>query len=517
MVKQFKKFWVDLTICAAAIIGYVLAAEAELFEEFYEFSRLHEDWELDEIILVYMIGAIALPVLLLRSKTRLRRALKAVTVAEEHAKHAARHDALTGLHNRRYFSELLDHAIDQATPVQTPVVLLLDLDRFKAINDLRGHESGDFVLQEVSSRVLGCCRNAEAVARLGGDEFAILLSDGRELENAISLARRLLTAICEPIQMDGWQATVGASIGVCAWRTGDESASVVRNADQAMYKAKQEGRNRYAFFNEDLGDELRRQAQLENELKSAVSAQDIEPFFQPIVDIASGQVSGFEVLSRWTSPTFGSVRPDVFIALAEDIGLIDAITWQVMRKALKIAAGWDDDLFVAFNMSPYLFNEDLVPTITWHLSEVGFDAHRLEIEITENAVINNVNEAKEALDALKDLGVRISLDDFGTGFSSLATLSKLPFDKIKIDKSFVSDLDAEPQNAKIVAAILALAKSLEINVTAEGIETQTELGFLTEKECFQGQGYLFSKPMAAGSVANFLEDMSDTGPRQAAG
>ncbi len=164
MVKKLKTFWVDLTICAAAIIGYVLAAEAELFEEFYEFSRLHEDWELDEIILVYMIVAIALPVLLLRSKTRLRRALKAVTVAEEHAKHAARHDALTGLHNRRYFSELLDHAIDQATPVQTPVVLLLDLDRFKAINDLRGHESGDFVLQEVSSRVLGCCRNAEAVA-----------------------------------------------------------------------------------------------------------------------------------------------------------------------------------------------------------------------------------------------------------------------------------------------------------------------------------------------------------------
>ncbi len=317
--------------------------------------------------------------------------------------------------------------------------------------------------------------------------------------------------------MDGWQATVGASIGVCAWRTGDDSASIVRNADQAMYKAKQEGRNRYAFFNEDLGDELRRQAQLEDELKSAVSAQDIEPFFQPIVDIASGQVRGFEVLSRWTSPTFGSVRPDVFIALAEDIGLIDAITWQVMRKALKIAAGWDDDLFVAFNMSPYLFNEDLVPTITWHLSEARFDAHRLEIEITENAVINNVNEAKEALDALKDLGIRISLDDFGTGFSSLATLSKLPFDKIKIDKSFVSDLDEEPQNAKIVAAILALAKSLEINVTAEGIETQTELGFLTEKECFQGQGYLFSKPMAAGSVANFLEDMSDAGPRQAAG
>jgi len=517
MLKLIKKFWVDFTICSTAVVAYYFSAEAELFEDFYEFSRSHEDWELDEIILVYMIGAIALPVLLLRSKSRLRRAMKAVTIAEENAQHAARHDPLTGLHNRRYFSELLENAIKQPKPDAIPVVLLFDLDRFKAINDLRGHAIGDRVLQEVSARVVACCGDNGTVARLGGDEFAILLHDNAEFEGSISLSRRLLTAIGEPIYLEGWQLSVGASIGVCGWSTGEDSAAVVRNADQAMYKAKEEGRNRYAFFNEDLGDELKRQALLEGELKAAVSAEKIEPYFQPIVDISSGQLSGFEVLSRWSSPTFGSVRPDVFIALAEDIGLIDAITWQTMRKSLELASQWGDEFFLAFNLSPYLFNDELVQNITWYLSEANFEAHRVEIEITENAVIHNMDEAKQALDALKELGIRISLDDFGTGFSSLATLSKLPFDKIKIDKSFVTELEATSQNAKIVGAILALAKSLEINVTAEGIETEEELGFLTERACTHGQGFLFSEPMDVDAVSKFLSHIAARTPNQAAG
>lgn len=517
MFMKLKKLWVDLAVCSLAVIAYFVAAEAELFEEFYEFSRAHEDWDLDELILVYAVGAVLLPVLLLRSKSRLKRAMKAVTMAEETAQHAARHDPLTGLHNRRYFAELLENAIDQATKDAKPVVLLLDLDRFKAINDLRGHDVGDRVLQEVSSRIIECCGDGGIAARLGGDEFAILLNDTQELEGSISLARRLLKVIGEPIHVRGWQMTVGASIGICGWCAGEDCSAVVRNADQAMYKAKEQGRNRYAFFNEDLGDELKRQALLEAELKAAVSARDIEPFFQPIIDITNGEVSGFEVLSRWTSPTLGPVRPDQFIALAEDIGLIDALTWQVMRKSLKIASEWDNDYFLAFNLSPYLFNDELVQNVTWHLSEAQFEAHRIEIEITENAVIDNMGEAKQALDALKELGIRISLDDFGTGFSSLATLSKLPFDTIKIDKSFVTELDSTSQNAKIVGAILALAKSLEINVTAEGIETEKELKFLTNRACTHGQGYLFSKPMDENAVSEFLTHLENRRLNQAAG
>ncbi|MFL4471830.1 putative bifunctional diguanylate cyclase/phosphodiesterase [Tateyamaria armeniaca] len=493
----------------AAIVGYFFAAEAELFEEFYEFSRSHESWDLDEIVLVYIVGAAAVPILLLRSKSRLKRAMKAVSAAEESAQHAARHDGLTGLFNRRYFSELLDTAIDNAAPDNIPVVLLLDLDRFKAINDLRGHAEGDRVLQEIAARVLKCCHEGQKAARLGGDEFAILMTDTSGFSGSTSLARRLLTAIAEPIAMDGWYATVGASIGICGWRDGENAQAIVRNADQAMYQAKQYGRGGYTFYNEDLGDQLKQQALLEEELKGAVERMDIEPFFQPIVDIENGHVKGFEVLSRWTSPTLGAVPPDIFITIAEDMGLIDAITWQVMRKALKVAASWDNDLFIAFNMSPHLFNDELLMNIKWQLSESKFDPKRMEIEITENAVIGNMDEARVALDSLKDLGIQVSLDDFGTGFSSLATLSKLPFDKIKIDKSFVTDLDSMPQNAKIVGAILALAKSMEIAVTAEGIETNDDLNFLSAHECLQGQGYLFARPMHAQDVSNFLADANE--------
>ncbi len=509
MIDKLKKLWIDVLVCVTAVVAYFFAAEAELFEEFYEFSRSHEDWDLDEIILIYAIGAAVLPILLLRSKSRLRHAMKAVADAEETAQHAARHDALTGLFNRRYFSELLDEAITEASPANVPVVLLLDLDRFKAINDLRGHACGDQVLQEVTKSILACCRDGDKPARLGGDEFAILLNDSREFAGVTSLARRLLTVIGEPMHIDGWYASVGASIGICGWREGDTREALIRNADQAMYKAKAEGRGRYAFYNKDLGEELKRQAELEEELKAAVQQSEIEPYFQPIVDISDGSVSGFEVLSRWTSGKFGPVRPDVFITLAEDMGLIDAITWQVMRKALEAAAAWDDDLFIAFNMSPHLFNDELLQNIKWVLKESGFDPKRMEIEITENAVIGNVPDAKQALDAMKELGIRVSLDDFGTGFSSLATLSQLPFDKIKIDRSFVAELDANPQNAKIVGAILALAKSMEIEVTAEGIETTEELGFLLKRDCMQGQGYLFSEPLDAEAVAKLLAELND--------
>jgi len=504
LLETAKKSSVDILICAAAVVGYFVAAELELFEQFYEFSRAYEDWDLDEIVLVYAIGALVLPILLVRSRRRLRRAMEAIKIAEQSARHAARHDALTGLFNRRYFSEMLEEAINEASPSQTPVVLLLDLDRFKVINDLRGHAVGDQVLQNVAHRISECCGDTGRPARLGGDEFAILMTDDAGLFAATSLARRILTAVSDPMDVDGWQTNTGASIGVCGWRKGDDAASLVRNADQAMYKAKEHGRGRYAFYNEDLGEELKNQALLEEELRAAVTRMEIEPYFQPIVEISGGRIRGFEVLSRWTSASFGPVPPDTFIALAEDLGLIDTITWQVMRKALTAAATWDSHVFIAFNLSPHLFNEDLLENIKWQLSEAHFDPARIEIEITENAVIDSMDDAKTALDALKELGIRIALDDFGTGFSSLATLSQLPFDKIKIDQSFISELDTTSQNAKIVGAILALAKSLDIEVAAEGIETQEELGFLSTRACVQGQGFFFARPMHAQAVTEYL-------------
>ncbi|WP_187432347.1 hypothetical protein ROLI_014300 [Roseobacter fucihabitans] len=496
---------IEILVCIVAVVAYFFAAEAEAFEAFFEFSRSHEDWDLDEMILIYTIGAAVLPFLLIRANKRLRQAISAASDAEKSAQHAARHDTLTGLYNRRYFYQLLNEAIQDVTREDVPAVFLLDLDRFKAVNDLRGHESGDLVLQEITKRIQRCCGKGCHISRLGGDEFAILLSDDPHFKTSTSLARRLLREIGEPIHINGWTATVGSSIGICHWREGENPHSIVRHADQAMYKAKAEGRGRYAFFDKNLGDELQRQALLEAELRTAVSQMDIEPFFQPIINIDDGQVCGLEVLSRWTSPTLGPVQPDVFIQLAEDMGLIGSITWQSMRKALKLASEWDDTVFIAFNLSPRLFDDELLQNIQWQLAESGLAPSRLEIEITESAVIGNIEEAKKSLDALKDLGVRISLDDFGTGFSSLATLSKLPFDKIKIDKSFVTGVDDTPQNAKIVSAILALAQSMEISVTAEGIETDADLDFLSVRDCRQGQGYLFAKALDPQSVSNFLE------------
>ncbi|MCK0096867.1 EAL domain-containing protein [Yoonia sp. F2084L] len=504
MLNRIKAYWIDALVCLVGVIAYIFAAEAEAFEAFFEFSRSHEDWDLDEIILVYAIGAAILPFLLFRANKRLRAAMRDASEAKNNAQHAARHDALTGLYNRRYFSELLDAATENVTQDEVPTVLLLDLDRFKAVNDLRGHESGDLVLQEVTRRIQKCCGSDDKVARLGGDEFAILILDNLKFTGSTRLARRLLTEIGEPVEFDGWLANIGSSIGISRWHQGEDAQSMIRNADQAMYRAKQQGRGRYAFFDKDLGDELHKQALLEAELKAAVAEMSFEPHFQPIVDINDGSVCGFEVLSRWNSPTLGPVRPDEFILLAEDMGLINAITWQVMRKALKLAAEWDENLFIAFNLSPRLFDDELLENIKWQLSESKIAPNRIEIEITENAVIGNIGEAKKALDALKELGMQISLDDFGTGFSSLATLSKLPFDKIKIDKSFVSHVETTPQNAKIVTAILALARSMDIKVTAEGIETDEALSFLSDRQCRQGQGFLFAKAMDAKAVSDFL-------------
>ncbi len=504
MQRFLRNYWFELVACLVGAIAFVISAELEAFEEFYEFSRSHESWELDELILIYAIGAIILPVFLLRAKSRLKAALKAVTAAEERAQHIARHDALTGLFNRRCLHELLDKAIAHARTDKWPAILLMDLDRFKAVNDLRGHQTGDLILQAVAQKLRTCCPEDCSVARLGGDEFAILMPEINSPAEAARIARQILTEFENPIKIGNWLSTVGISIGIGSWHTGDDAQTLLRNADQAMYRAKKDGRGRFAFFDQDLGDELHKQALMETELRKAVDNREIQPYFQPIVDIETSKICGFEVLSRWTSKSLGPIRPDVFIQLAEDTGLIGAITWQVMHKSLLLASEWGDDIFIAFNLSPRLFNEELLENIKWHLAETSFPPHRVEIEITENAVIDNMDDARKALDALKDLGICISLDDFGTGFSSLATLSKLPFDKIKIDKSFVTEVENEPQNAKIVSAILALATSLDIKVTAEGIETDDDLAFLAQRACRQGQGYLFARPLDAKSAKAYL-------------
>ncbi len=503
-----REYATSIIVTVISFIFFIICVQFEAFELFYEFSRDHEDWDLDEFFSFFVAASVALPILMFQWNRRLRAAYRQKEVAEQHATHISRHDALTGLYNRRYLFEKLARRIEDATSEGTrPAVILLDLDRFKPINDLRGHETGDFILQRVAERIKSVCYEGQEAVRLGGDEFAVLLDETQAVENAPSLARRILAAVNTKYEFPGWSTSMSCSVGIAVWTEGTDGAQLVKSADQAMYKAKREGRARFAFFNEELGEKLREEAELESDLVAAVDAGEFQPYFQPILCIASGSLIGFEVLARWISPTRGNVPPDVFIPLAEDIGLIGPLSWQILRNACIAATSWDDDLTIAFNLSPRQFSDrKIARKIQRILAETGLPGHRLEVEITENAVIEDIESAKQTLEELHDVGIRISLDDFGTGFSSLATLSKLPFDKLKIDKSFISRVTMQPQSAKIVEAIVALASSLDLTVTAEGIEELDELNFLSALNCQHGQGYLFEPPMPRDKVNLMLEN-----------
>ena len=494
-----------------AMIGVLLFSGAiyfEAFEEFYHFSRAHEDLEIDEILTGMAAAASMLPVFLFRWNWRLVLANRAIALAKDRADHVALHDPLTGLHNRRYLQLLTENGAKQggAAPQNTAMsVLLIDLDRFKPINDLRGHDAGDELLRQVAKRLIEVCSDQYQVIRLGGDEFAVLTTAAANEQSNSRLARRLQTAISTPFYVENWTASISCSIGIATWADGMSASDLLRNADQAMYRAKALGRGTYVHFDDELGAEVRDQAGLEADFRLAVEQGHIIPYFQPIHDIETGALCGFEVLSRWHHPTRGFVPPDRFIPLAEDLGLIGKLSDKVLSEACRNLAGWTTDLGLSFNLSPSQFGDLSLPArIHDILQSHGLDGSRLEIEITERAVVADFDKALVIITELCALGIRISMDDFGTGTSSLATLARLPFSKIKIDRSFIADIQNMPLNAKIVSGVLALAASLSLDVTAEGIETAAELDFLKSHNCTLGQGYLFSRPVPAAEISQIL-------------
>ena len=499
-------FNISFLLVALGLFG--VAVYFQMFEEFYAFSRTHENWEIDEVLTGFVAASAMLPLFLVRWNRRLALANKEIASAKQHADHVALHDPLTGLHNRRYLQLLTDKVTQQgwADPHHaTMSVLLIDLDRFKPINDLRGHDAGDALLREVAKRLSDVCGGPHHVIRLGGDEFAVLVMLPVNDESNSRLARRIQTAIGCPFEFDGWTATISCSIGIATWSEGMPTSDLLRNADQAMYRAKALGRGTYVHFDDELGAEVRDQASLEADFRIAVEQGHIVPFFQPIHDIETGILSGFEVLSRWHHPTRGFVPPDRFIPLAEDLGLIGKLSDKVLSEACSNLAAWNTDLGLSFNLSPSQFGDLSLPArIYGILQSYGLDGSRLEIEITERAVVADFDKALVIITELCALGIRISMDDFGTGTSSLATLARLPFSKIKIDRSFIADIQNMPLNAKIVSGVLALAASLSLDVTAEGIETAEELDFLKSHNCTLGQGYLFSRPVPAAEISVIL-------------
>jgi diguanylate cyclase (GGDEF)-like protein len=421
----------------------------------------------------------------------------------------ARHDGLTDLPNRVLFHEQLNAALTAAMPAERLAVFCLDIDRFKGVNDTLGHPVGDVLLRSAADRLRACLRDIDAVARLGGDEFAIVQRGAAQPEAATALAARLIDAISVPYDLDGHQVVVGLSIGIAiAPDDGADPHQLLKNADMALYRAKADGRGRYRFFEPAMDARMQARRRLELDLRKAIVASEFELFYQPLVDIHSERVRGLEALIRWRHPECGMISPAEFIPLAEETGLIVPIGEWVLRQACQDAAGWPEDVKVAVNLSPIQFkSSDLLAAVTGALARSRLSASRLELEITESVLLHDNETTLAMLHQLRDLGVKIFMDDFGTGYSSLGYLRKFPFDKIKIDRSFIRDMSDRDDSLAIVRAVTAMGASLGMTTTAEGVETLEQLERLRKEGCSEVQGYFFSPPRPAAEIRRLLASL----------
>jgi diguanylate cyclase (GGDEF)-like protein len=426
--------------------------------------------------------------------------------AEEHIAHMARHDALTQLPNRMLLLEKMAEGLARVEATgDAMAVFYLDLDNFKGINDTLGHPIGDRLLGIIAERIRVSVREGDTIARLGGDEFAILQGYS-SAEAAASLARRLVDVVSDPIEIDGQDINSGVSIGIAlAPNDGTTADHLMKCADLALYRAKAEGRGTFRFFEPDMDARIQARRALEVDLRRALVAGEFSLAYQPQINLAGNDLTAMEALLRWTSAERGSVPPSEFIPLAEETGLIVPLGEWVLREACREAAGWPDPIKVAVNLSPVQFrNRGLVTTVTLALAAARLAPHRLELEITEAVLLQDDEVTVNMLHQLRALGVRIAMDDFGTGYSSLSYLRSFPFDKIKIDRSFIKDIDRNRDSAVIIKAIASLGGSLGIETTAEGIETEEQLDIVRRAGCTEMQGYLASKPVPASEVAGLI-------------
>jgi diguanylate cyclase (GGDEF)-like protein/PAS domain S-box-containing protein len=431
--------------------------------------------------------------------------------AEERIRHMANHDALTGLPNRTLFQDRLAQAVARSKRgASTAAVLCLDLDRFKNINDISGHDVGDELLRQVGQRLANSVRGDDTVARLSGDEFAVIQVGVAHPDGPAILADRLVKVLAQPFEIAGHQLVVGTSIGVSLYPgDGEDDEELLRAADTALYRAKAAGRGTFRFFEAEMDVRLQERRLLERDLRQALATQALDLHYQPIVDCHGIKVLGFEALVRWNHPERGFVSPADFIPLAEECGLIAPLGTWVLRRACRDAITWPTDTIVAVNLSPVQFRlTDITREILGILEETGLPPHRLELEITEGVLIDDTQRVLSILSELKAAGVRLSLDDFGTGYSSLSYLQRFPFDKIKIDRSFIWEMEKNRDSMAIVRAVIALGRSLRITVTAEGVETQQQLALLRSEHCDQAQGFLIGRPQPYADASALIADPS---------
>jgi diguanylate cyclase (GGDEF)-like protein len=428
--------------------------------------------------------------------------------AEAHIAHLARHDQLTDLPNRVFFREELEKSLRRLRHGEKFAVLCLDLDRFKSVNDSLGHSIGDKLLKAVASRLAGCIDERDFVARLGGDEFAIVQTNIGRPEDGSTLASRIIERLGAPYDVEGQQLDIGVSIGLAiAPADGKSADQLLKNADLAMYRAKADGRGSYCFFEPEMDARIQARRALELDLRSALGSGQLQLYYQPLVNAKTGEVHCFEALLRWFHPRLGAVSPGEFVPLAEESGLIGPLGQWVLRAACAEAAKWPSQFRVAVNLSPIQFkNLNLVKVILGALAASGLPAARLELEITESVLLEADPRTLAVLHELHALGIRIVMDDFGTGFSSLNYLRSFPFDKIKIDKSFVDDVSKGGDSIAIVRAIIDLARALKIEVVAEGVETADQRDHLIAEGCTEMQGFYFSRPAPIESFEQVLQE-----------
>jgi diguanylate cyclase (GGDEF)-like protein len=426
--------------------------------------------------------------------------------AEARINHLARHDALTDLPNRVLFQEKLDEAMLRVPRGDSVAVLCLDLDRFKPVNDTLGHGVGDALLKLVAERLRRSVRESDTVARVGGDEFAIIQPFCEQPTGATALATRIIDAVSTPYAIGDHQIDIGVSIGIAvAPGDGASAEDLLKNSDLALYRAKSDGRGVHRFFEPEMDARMRKRREMETDLRAALANDEFEVFYQPLVDVAAGKVIGFEALLRWRNPERGLVPPGEFIPIAEDIGLIAPIGAWVLKRACAEAVRWPDQITVAVNLSPIQFkSERLVLDVASALGASGLSPQRLELEITETVMLQDTEATLAMLRQIKALGVSIAMDDFGTGYSSLSYLRKFPFDKIKIDQSFVREISDEDESMAVVRAVVGLGSSLGMVTTAEGVETAEQLRTLQAEGCTVAQGFLFSAAVPAGEIDALL-------------
>ena len=421
--------------------------------------------------------------------------------------HMALHDVLTELPNRLKLQDWMRRHLDLIPPGEYVALHCLDLDRFKAVNDTLGHPVGDELLKAVARRLQGCVRGHDLVTRLGGDEFAIVQTSISAPEHAAALALRVIESLSEPFDIDGNHVSIGASVGIAlAPSDGRDAVELLKKADLALYSSKAAGRGQYYFFETGMEAKVHARRQLESDLRSALELGQFSLHYQPIVELKEDTIVAMEALLRWKHPVRGDVSPTQFVPILEDIGLIEDVGLWVLEEACKEAAKWPKEISVSVNISAHQFKSaSLAFDIAAAIATAGLPSSRLEIEITESALMQNTRETLETLQSIRALGVRIALDDFGTGYSSLSYLQAFPFDKIKIDKSFVQASPTKQETSHILKSIVDLGANLQMVTTAEGVETREQLEQLREDGCTQVQGYYFSHPRSSLELAEILQ------------